>query len=84
MDCESGVAAIPERWEGPKVTEQDEKLLSVVCKALPWYPEGPTVDDSVNAIAIAVLAWSRMSDEAKQAAPENVGRFMQERETGAP
>ncbi|MEZ5826865.1 MAG: hypothetical protein R3D30_07105 [Hyphomicrobiales bacterium] len=66
------------------MTEQDEKLLSVVCKALAWYPEGPTVADSANAIAIAVLAWSRMSDEAKQAAPENVRHFMQERETGAP
>lgn len=66
------------------MTEQDEKLLSVVRKALAWYPEGPTVDDSANALVVAVLAWSRMSDEAKQAAPENVRRFIQERETGAP
>jgi hypothetical protein len=66
------------------VTEQDEKLLSVVSKALAWYPEGPTTDESANAIAVAVIAWSRMSDEAKQAAPEHVRRFMQQRETGAP
>jgi len=66
------------------MTEQDKKLLSVVCKAVAWYPEGPTPDDSANAIVVAVLAWTRMSDEAKQAAPENVRRFIQEKESGAP
>lgn len=53
------------------MTEQDKKLLSVVCKVLDWYPEGPTAEDSANAVAVAILAWGRMSDEAKQAAPEN-------------
>lgn len=66
------------------MTEQDKKLLSVVQKALAWYPEGAGADVSADAIAVAVLAWDRMSDEAKQAAPEDVRRFMQERENGAP
>ena len=66
------------------MTEEDAKLLSLVRKALAWYPDGPTADDSANAIAVAILAWSRMSDEAKQAAPEDIRLFMQGKENGAP
>jgi len=72
------------RYRATGVTEQDKKLLGVVCKALAWYPDGVTVEESANAIVVAVLAWSRLSDEAKQAAPEKVRNFMQGRESGAP
>jgi hypothetical protein len=62
-----------------KVIEQDKNLLSVVRKALTYLPDARTVDDYVNATVVAIKAWDRMSDEAKQAAPESVRRFMQKR-----